>query len=294
MSTNSIKSYRMYLQYYLTKGHTQNLLIDTIDQKLYYLPKTLDSVEDVVQDYTAFQQEDFQPFSMETFTNQWLEFIEVELSFEYLEDVMTLAANSLADFLLIRVANQEELERIVVELNDRLKKGTLSLRQASLVIDFEPKLDHLLVNPSGFIAILDAKLVASLREVALQNFSSAQPNIIQSKRSNVFYHGRLYIDRSGFIKSHAESDCQRFHISEYALKHKELVADEELTQNWSITKDQIQGCRVCEYRNVCIDADPLVRLDDGSFQRSQPCAYDPLSGKWKSEAEEVLKHELKH
>lgn len=273
----------MFLQYYLTEGHTQNLLIDTINEKLYYLPKALNSLEQVVHEHTDYQLEDYQPVSMEQFRNQWLEVLEVELNFEYLENVYQLAENSLADFLFFRVSGQEDLERMVADVHLRRDNGTFSLRQICLVVDFDFEWKDLPEDPSGFLAIVRADEIASRRCIALQNLKAGQEIIIQSLESNVFFEGRLYIDAAGYIKPHAESSERRFHITDCANKHKELVADDELTRNWKVTKDQIQGCKLCEYRNICIDADSLVRQADGSFRRSKPCAYDPVAGSWQAE-----------
>ena len=186
-STNSIKSYKMFLQYYLTEGHTQNLLVDTIKEKIYYLPKELNSVEKVVREHTDYQLTDFQKFSMETFRNQWLEFLEVELNFDYLEDVFQLAEGSLADFVLFRVSCQEDLKRIVMDIHQRRESGVFSLRQVCLVFDFDRysfDWERLPKDPSGFVAILSADEIAQARLITLHNFKSGQQIIIQSQASN--------------------------------------------------------------------------------------------------------------
>jgi len=52
------------------------------------------------------------------------------------------------------------------------------------------------------------------------------------------------------------------------------------TDAWSITKDQVETCRDCEFRYICTDCRAIVR--DPADARSKParCGYDPYTATW--------------
>jgi len=55
---------------------------------------------------------------------------------------------------------------------------------------------------------------------------------------------------------------------------------------WSVTKDQVETCRDCEFRYVCTDCRAWVR--DPADPRSKParCTYDPYTATWGAPAGE--------
>ena len=282
----------MFFQYYLSQGHTQNLFLDTIKEKIFYLPKELSSIEEVVREYTDYECNDSQPISTETFVNQWVQFFEIELNPDLVDDVFVLANNCLTDYLLFRVSQVQDLEKIAAKISRMRDSGSLALRQVYLIFDFEVNWDRIPEDPSGLIVFLNASDIERSRKITLQNFKVMQQLIIQSQSSNLFYHSRLYIDADGYIKSHAESSSIRFPIKENIANQKALVADEELTRFWNVSKDQITVCKACEYRNICIDAAPLNRLPNGEYQRNTPCPYDPFTGQWKAEEAMIIEENL--
>ncbi len=63
------------------------------------------------------------------------------------------------------------------------------------------------------------------------------------------------------------------------------VISDGLVRKWSITKDNVEVCRDCEYRYACHDCRPLALGVTGSAQGKYPrCCYDPYTGRWNSVA----------
>ena len=273
----------MRLQYHLSFGHSQNLLIDTINEEIFYLPKEIDSIDAVVNEYTDYHKEGFEEMSMDCPRSVWVEFLEVDYNPKLIHSVFELASNCLTDYLLIRVHNQEDLETLVQTIGGWRDAGRLALRKVHLSADFELHLSGIAEDQSGFITILRQDNIDFTRKIALQNFKAYQQVIIQAQSFHLFYHSRLFIDKNGFIKPTKNAICSRFPVQAFASRHKELVADPELTQYWNVTKDQIAVCRDCEFKDICIDADELIQTASNEYKRSVPCPYNPYLGKWQSE-----------
>ncbi|MCL2797495.1 MAG: radical SAM protein [Firmicutes bacterium] len=62
----------------------------------------------------------------------------------------------------------------------------------------------------------------------------------------------------------------------------DILNSDELSKYWKLTKESVKECSDCEYRFCCKDCRPLGMSVKGDlFGKSNRCAYDPNSGKWK-------------
>jgi SPASM domain peptide maturase of grasp-with-spasm system len=53
---------------------------------------------------------------------------------------------------------------------------------------------------------------------------------------------------------------------------------------WSVTKDQVEVCRDCEFRYLCTDCRAYTRsAADGGHGKPAKCAYDPYTATWREE-----------
>lgn len=65
---------------------------------------------------------------------------------------------------------------------------------------------------------------------------------------------------------------------------KGIVKSLGFQELWKIRKDDIEICKVCEFRYMCIDGRIPKRGERDRFWRhSSSCNYDPLMGKWAHE-----------
>lgn len=69
-----------------------------------------------------------------------------------------------------------------------------------------------------------------------------------------------------------------------AASLEEIITSPAMRRFWSLTNDQVEGCRECEYRYFCRDCRPWALGSTGDlYGRSPRCAYDPYTGKWPNE-----------
>jgi radical SAM protein with 4Fe4S-binding SPASM domain len=63
----------------------------------------------------------------------------------------------------------------------------------------------------------------------------------------------------------------------------EIVKSKAMVNLWSLTNDQIEVCKDCEYRYVCEDCRPWASEFTGNLHAKSPkCKYNPYSGEWGS------------
>lgn len=54
-----------------------------------------------------------------------------------------------------------------------------------------------------------------------------------------------------------------------------------IIEKWSITKDDVEICKDCEYRYCCHDCRPIAKGIEGNIKAKYPrCCYDPYKGEW--------------
>lgn len=59
-----------------------------------------------------------------------------------------------------------------------------------------------------------------------------------------------------------------------------VVNHPTLVQLGSITKDQIEVCRDCEFRYVCTDCRAYTRESGNLYSKPAKCSYDPYTATW--------------
>ena len=68
----------------------------------------------------------------------------------------------------------------------------------------------------------------------------------------------------------------------------EIVRGPRLQKLWSITLDEVEVCRDCEYRYACWDCRAIAYTTTGNLYAKSPrCAYDPYDGRWPYEEGEM-------
>ncbi|KAA3644370.1 MAG: hypothetical protein DWP98_12335 [Bacteroidetes bacterium] len=61
----------------------------------------------------------------------------------------------------------------------------------------------------------------------------------------------------------------------------EIISDGEINLGWKISKDRIDVCKNCEFRNICSDC-RAFRIDQNDFlSKPLKCGYDPYKAQWK-------------
>lgn len=102
---------------------------------------------------------------------------------------------------------------------------------------------------------------------------------IESTLHNNCLNKKLCINEKGEIKNCIGSSKCFGDI--YNFDPKKLCLDEEFTSKWNITKDDIKGCNICEYRYMCPDC-RVFRKDEDLFSKPKRCMYNPYEATWEN------------
>lgn len=101
----------------------------------------------------------------------------------------------------------------------------------------------------------------------------------RNRLCNPCWAGKLAIDPSGkiFPCIATKSHC----IGETNQPFETVIKSRQVKKLWSITKDNIESCCLCEYRYACGDCRPLAESIGGSlYSKTARCTYNPLTGEW--------------
>lgn len=125
------------------------------------------------------------------------------------------------------------------------------------------------------------------------NIDSVNLEIIsESMHYNSCLNCKLSIDRSGNIKNCPSMEQSFGNIADTPLEAG--LRHPDFKRYWNLTKDDIEGCRDCEFRYVCTDCRAYTEkthTDEAGLDWSKPlkCGYDPYTGEWKEWSTHPLK-----
>jgi SPASM domain peptide maturase of grasp-with-spasm system len=110
------------------------------------------------------------------------------------------------------------------------------------------------------------------------NFSANQNLFFESQSFNNCLNRKISIDSSGQIKN-----CPSMPISFGDIQNTDLLSvieNEEFKKPWTVTKDQIDICKDCEFRYICTDCRAYVKNENDPFSKPQKCNYNPYLAIW--------------
>ncbi len=64
---------------------------------------------------------------------------------------------------------------------------------------------------------------------------------------------------------------------------QEVVDDNDFKSLWYIKKDNIEVCKDCEFRYMCIDCRCFIKDKSNIYSQPSKCKYNPYIGKWEGE-----------
>lgn len=96
---------------------------------------------------------------------------------------------------------------------------------------------------------------------------------------NLFYHKKLIFTNQecSELENHTNPALVRYTDKE-SITAK--LTDVEYLNFCSITKDQINVCKNCEFRYMCCDSRLPIQLENGDWSFKEECAYNPYLCKW--------------
>lgn len=123
----------------------------------------------------------------------------------------------------------------------------------------------------------------SCGKVDLKYFSTNISKVAEAKNHNSCLHKKLSIDQNGDIRNCPAMPDSFGNIKENSLE--EALRKDGFKKYWNITKDQIEGCKDCEFRYVCTDCRAFTEQthkNKEGLDTSKPlkCGYNPYTGDW--------------
>lgn len=115
--------------------------------------------------------------------------------------------------------------------------------------------------------------------IAKKYFSANLSMFTESQKHNSCLNRKISIDEHGAIRN-----CPSMPVSYGNIRHQSLktvVGNLDFTSPWHISKDQIETCKVCEFRYICTDCRAFTK---GGEQYTKPlkCNYNPYTAEWEA------------
>ena len=100
----------------------------------------------------------------------------------------------------------------------------------------------------------------------------------ESKSFNNCLNKKISLDVDGNIKN-----CPALSDSYGSIKtvsFEEALQVEGFKEKWTITKDQIEVCKTCEFRYICSDCRAFTQDNNNPFSKPLKCSYNPETMSW--------------
>lgn len=109
-------------------------------------------------------------------------------------------------------------------------------------------------------------------------FSANLLHYTESLVANSCLNRKIAVDRFGNIKNCPSMVESYGHANEVTLKA--ALAAEGFKTKWGIKKEQIEVCKVCEFRHICTDCRAYLSEPANVYSKPAKCSYDPYLGVW--------------
>lgn len=129
-------------------------------------------------------------------------------------------------------------------------------------------------------------------KVDLKYFNTNLPKMLEAINHNSCLHKKIGIDIAGNIRNCPVMPQSFGNIRDCSLE--EALAHKEFKQYWDLTKEEIEVCKDCEFRNICTDCRAYTEqthTNDAGLDISKPlkCGYSPYTNKWEQWSTHPLK-----
>ncbi len=113
------------------------------------------------------------------------------------------------------------------------------------------------------------------------NHSSFHSNLqlfTESQNFNSCLNRKISINKFGKIMNCPSMAFDFGNIKTKKLKH--VLEDNSFKNIWYAKKDDIQTCKICEFRYICTDCRAFLPNEELFSSKPVKCNYDPISTKW--------------
>jgi hypothetical protein len=121
------------------------------------------------------------------------------------------------------------------------------------------------------------------------NFTGFHVHHTHQKRNGCLDR-KLTIDRYGNIKNCPSLKVEYGNVEEVSIAS--VLNSAAFQQYWFIHKDQINICKVCEFRYNCTDCRAFLQDPADLYSKPLKCGYDPYTGKWEEQSRHPMKEKI--
>lgn len=111
-------------------------------------------------------------------------------------------------------------------------------------------------------------------------FVTSMPVFTEAQGFNTCLNRKLAIDEHGEIRNCPSLPASFGNARDTSL-HSALV-QREFRSLWEINKDQIETCKDCEFRYICIDCRAFITDAANRLSKPSKCSYDPYTASWET------------
>ncbi|HYC83740.1 MAG TPA: grasp-with-spasm system SPASM domain peptide maturase [Chryseosolibacter sp.] len=115
-------------------------------------------------------------------------------------------------------------------------------------------------------------------QVSSDHFVSNIGFFTESQRFNTCLNRKISLDVAGNIKNCPSMTTTFGKLTDTDLK--DVVRQADFKKVWTVTKEMIDVCKVCEFRHACTDCRAFV--GDNPLGKPVKCGYDPHTMKWET------------
>ena len=111
------------------------------------------------------------------------------------------------------------------------------------------------------------------------HFRSNIQNFTENLQFNSCLNRKIGIDVKGNIKNCPSSRTSYGNIKDATLI--KVIENKTFKSYWGINKDQIDVCKLCEFRYICSDCRVYIENENDIYSKPAKCNYDPYTNVWK-------------
>ncbi len=238
-----------------------NAILDIGPEGAYNLEKALKELDEL--QCVALQIRVYQKRSMD-FLRQLAQLTH-ELTIEQIE--VFLPYNELLDPI--------ELQHLAVQFQ-KIKGIVLHSAPKSYVIDND------YIKKIVDIVFLEYELTDASHcgIVNLEYFSTNIDHYMESQFYNTCLNRKISLDQFGNIKNCPSQQKSYGHIDRSSFR--QALEHPDFKKLWTVKKEQIAVCQVCEFRHICTDCRVYLEEPDNMYSKPAKCSYDPYTASWEN------------
>jgi SPASM domain peptide maturase of grasp-with-spasm system len=110
-------------------------------------------------------------------------------------------------------------------------------------------------------------------------FNSTIEHFTEALNFNTCLNRKISVDSKGLIKNcPASMENYGSIFDEFSLIN--ILEGTNIKETWNISKDQIEVCKDCEFRYICMDCRTFIENNDNILSKPLKCGYNPYTSIW--------------